>query len=399
MRKINICTAVLLSAVLTLSMGGCGRQKEDAQEAETITADVPDTGLAADEMETEEKADETAKSEPTAALSPVPTAAPSPVPTATPTPGPTATPTPTPEPVDLLAGTIEAENVGLTPDMKYAEFSAIHTDSAILYTNHYENANGFTVCVNAGHGTSGGGSVRTQCHPDGTPKVTGGTNAEGSITAMAVSSGMTFDDGTEERAVTLAEALILKDMLLDAGYNVLMIREGDDIQLDNVARTVLANTFADCHVALHWDATDWDKGCYYMSVPKIESYLNMEPVSYTWQKSEQFGDCLIEGLRQEGNKIFESGAMEADLTQTSYSSIASVDIELGDHVSDHSEETLQQLARGLLKGIDLYFEQVKAAEGAAEETAAEETVEETAEEKTSEETPADDNTAGETAAE
>ena len=349
--------AAILAAVLAFSMAGCGRGRQEATGAESITVDVPENGLAADEI--------TPEAEPTEA----PTATPTPKPTKKPTPAPTATPTPTPEPVDPLAGTIESESVGLTPDMKYAEFSVINSDSAILYTNHYENANGITVCVNAGHGTSGGGSVRTQCHPDGTPKVTGGTNAEGSVTAMAVSSGMTFADGTEERAVTLAEALILRDMLFDAGYNVLMIREGEDIQLDNVARTVLANTFADCHIAIHWDSTDWDKGCYYMSVPKVESYLNMEPVSYTWEKSEKFGDCLIEGLRNAGNKIFESGAMEADLTQTSYSSIPSVDIELGDHVSDHSEETLKKLAEGLLQGVDLYFADVKEAAAKQDETA------------------------------
>ena len=34
-------------------------------------------------------------------------------------------------------------------------------------------------------------------------------------------------------------AKILKDKLLAEGYDVLMIRESDDVQLDNVARTVI----------------------------------------------------------------------------------------------------------------------------------------------------------------
>lgn len=29
-----------------------------------------------------------------------------------------------------------------------------------------------------------------------------------------------------------------------------MIRDGSDVQLDNVARTVMANNKADCHIAL-----------------------------------------------------------------------------------------------------------------------------------------------------
>ena len=44
----------------------------------------------------------------------------------------------------------------------------------------------------------------------------------------------------------------LKEKLLAAGYDVLMIRDGSDVQLDNVARTVMANNKADCHIALHW---------------------------------------------------------------------------------------------------------------------------------------------------
>lgn len=72
--------------------------------------------------------------------------------------------------------------------------------------------------MNAGHGTKGGSSVKTQCHPDGTPKVTGGTTGAGTTTAVAVSGGMTFADGTSEAKVTLAMAEVLKDKLLARGY-------------------------------------------------------------------------------------------------------------------------------------------------------------------------------------
>ena len=47
--------------------------------------------------------------------------------------------------------------------------------------------------------------------------------------------------------------------------------------------------------------------------------------------------------------------MEMDLTQTSFSTIPSVDIELGDKASDHSSATLDTLADGLLTGINQYF--------------------------------------------
>lgn len=251
-----------------------------------------------------------------------------------------------------------AENgvqIGLSSDYKYAEFSKINSGKAVLYKTTSANKKNKTVCVNAGHGTSGGGSVKTLCHPDGSPKVTGGTTGAGATTAVAVSSGMTFADGTAEKTVTLAMAKVLKDRLLAEGYDVLMIRETDDVQLDNIARTVIANNNADCHIALHWDSTSSNKGCFFMSVPNNASYRAMEPVASHWQQHNQLGEALVGGLRNAGNKIFSGGSMEMDLTQTSYSTIPSVDIELGDKASSHTAETLNQLANGLVAGVNSFF--------------------------------------------
>lgn len=252
---------------------------------------------------------------------------------------------------------VDSGEVLLNPSWKYAEFSKINTGAAVLYRSEAASRKNITVCVNAGHGTKGGSSVKTLCHPDGTPKVTGGTTGAGATSAVAVSGGMTFADGTSESKVTLAMAKILKDKLLAAGYDVLMIRESDDVQLDNVARTVIANNASDCHIALHWDSTTNNKGAFYMSVPNVESYRNMEPVKSNWQKHNALGESLVEGLRAAGVKIFSGGSMAMDLTQTSYSTIPSVDIELGDKASDHSQATLSILADGLLAGVNQYFGQ------------------------------------------
>ena len=147
----------------------------------------------------------------------------------------------------------------------------------------------------------------------------------------------------------------LKDKLLAAGYDVLMIRESDDVQLDNVARTVIANNMAYCHIALHWDSTTSDKGAFYMSVPNVSSYRSMEPVKSNWEKHNALGESLVAGLKEAGVKIFSGGSMEMDLTQTSFSTVPSIDIELGDKNSDHSDAALDTLAKGLLDGVNRYF--------------------------------------------
>lgn len=247
---------------------------------------------------------------------------------------------------------VKTRRVSVTDSMQFASCSRIRSGSAVLYENKKGAHGSIVVAVNAGHGTKGGSSVKTLSHPDGSPKVTGGTNANGAVYSTAISYGMSFLDGTAEHTVTLREAKLLRDELLSRGYSVLMLREESDVQLDNIARTILANTFAACHVAIHWDATGSDKGAFFMSVP--DALKTMEPVASVWKRSEALGDSLIKGLRERGVKIFGDGRMAMDLTQTSYSTVPSVDIELGDKASNYDSATLRLLAKGLADGIERY---------------------------------------------
>ena len=267
----------------------------------------------------------------------------------------TANVTPQMQPVEYT----NLQQITLDSTWEYADHSKINTGAAVLYLASEESGRkGIVIGVNAGHGTVGGSKVKTLCHPDGSAKVTGGSTAAGAMEAAAVSGGMTFQDGTPEREVTLRMAQILRDKLLSSGYDVLMLRDSEDVQLDNVARTVICNNVADCHIALHWDSGDgknYDKGCFYISVP--EALKNMEPVASHWQQHDTLGTDLVEGLREQGATIYGKGHMGIDLTQTSYSTIPSVDMELGNAYSDHSDVILEQLATGLLTGINTYFEQ------------------------------------------
>ncbi len=263
----------------------------------------------------------------------------------------TSTPPVEPAPADVVT----TESVAFASDWQYAEFSMIHSGSAVLYHARPSISRHFTVCVNAGHGTSGGSSVKTQCHPDGTPKVTGGTTAEGETTAVAVSTGTELLDGTSEADANLAVALALRDRLLSEGYDVLMIRESGDVQLDNIARTLMANHYADCHIAIHYDSTDFDKGVFFMSVPSDSGYRSMEPVASHWEEHNALGRSVVAGIKgSAGFKLFEDGEMEMDLTQTSYSEVPSIDLEVGDRASDHSEEVITRLCEGITQGINSF---------------------------------------------
>ena len=251
------------------------------------------------------------------------------------------------------------ETVTLDESWPWASESAIHTGSATLYraggNPDGSGRRNITVCVNAGHGCAGGSDAQTLSHPDGTPKVTGGTNAESAVYSTSISTGTVFTDGTTEASANLLVALSLKDRLLADGYDVLMIREGDDVQLDNIARSVIANNCADLHIAIHFDSTQSDKGIYFCSVPEDASYRSMEPVASMWQEHMALGQALISAFARDGYTLFDGGMLPMDLTQTSYSTIPSVDIELGDTASDHSPQACDGYAKALKDGIDTFF--------------------------------------------
>lgn len=254
-----------------------------------------------------------------------------------------------------LPALTNGQAVGLNPEWQYASFSKINSGTATFYAAT-ENRKGLTVGVNAGHGTNGGGSVKTYCHPDMTPKVTGGTTSAGSIEAVAVSGGMSFNNGEKEADVNLKLARFLRDELLRRGYDVLMIRDGDDVQLDNVARTVICNNCADCHIAIHFDgdSTESDKGCFFISVP--DGIKGMEPVDRTWQMSEELGSQIVAALSNHGHKLHNGGSMDIDLTQTSYSSVPSVDVEYGNQCTDTSDANLSDLASATADGVEGFFQ-------------------------------------------
>ncbi len=251
------------------------------------------------------------------------------------------------------------EEIALNPDWDYAEMSEINSDAAVLYrateTEEIPRKD-IVIAVNAGHGTAGGEEAQVYCHPDKSPKITDGTNPAGSLKAVAISMGMIFADGATEAEVALQTAQILRDKLLEKGYDVLMIRDEDDVQLDNVARTVIANNKADCLVSLHWDGDgrSYDKGCFFIHVP--EEIYELDPVSSWHEEHERLGEELIKALEEGGEKIYRGRNDPLELTQTCYATIPAVVVELGNAASAHKDKDLERLADGLLAGIERFIE-------------------------------------------
>ncbi len=248
------------------------------------------------------------------------------------------------------------EIIAFDKNWTYAANAKITDGKARLYRSGSAKKKNKVICINAGHGTKGGKDFKTLCHPDGSPKIVTGSTAAGATYATAISEGIIMKNGDREGLANLKAAMAVKQALLKEGYDVLMIREEDDVQFDNIARTLIANNCADMHIAIHYDSTATDKGVFYCSVPDEGGYREMEPVRSHWQEHEKLGKSLIGGLETAGFKAWHNGALDMDLTQTSYSTVPSVDLEIGDTASDYSDKTLKKVAQGVVTGINTFFE-------------------------------------------
>lgn len=256
----------------------------------------------------------------------------------------------------FIGKSVYAEGYYVDSSWEFASYAKISDGVANLYASDSADKKNYVVALSAGHGCESGSSEYVYCHPDKSPKIVSGSTSSGSLYCTASSFGMVFLNGENEADVNLKVASLLKSKLLDNGFDVLMLREDNVSRLDNIARVVLANNLAAIHLSIHFDSTTTDKGAFYLSVPEDDYYREMYPVSKMWRAHHELGDTLIKGLRNSDIKIYNDGTMPMDLIQTSYSLIPSVDVELGDKMTDTSLENLDFLADGLLKGILLYYD-------------------------------------------
>lgn len=247
--------------------------------------------------------------------------------------------------------------VPFNPKAKFAEFSKINSGNALLYKAKVDRKK-ITVAINAGHGTQGGQDEKTYSHPDKSPKTTAGTNAKGAVFSLAISDGTVLKTGENEADLNLKVAGIVKKELLKRGFDVLMLRDSKDTQLDNVARTVLSNENAKIHISIHFDANskETEKGVFWCSIP--ESLKKFENVKAHAKESENLAQNLLESAKNRGFSLFNGGKLDTDLTQTSYSLIPTVDIEIGDQASPTDSESLENRALFIADGIEKYFKNV-----------------------------------------
>ena len=185
-------------------------------------------------------------------------------------------------------------------------------------------------------------------------------NGPGSSTYKAKVAGGTIGvaTGKPEYKLTLEVAKKLKKALWNRGYQVVMTRTKNDVNISNKQRALLMNeSGADICIRIHGDGgVSSAKGATVLCPSSSNPY-----VSSLHSKSKRLSECLITsycaatGLRNRGISYRD------DLTGTNWSTIPTTLIELGFMTNSGEDRYLsssggqKKMVRGIADGIDAYF--------------------------------------------
>lgn len=177
-----------------------------------------------------------------------------------------------------------------------------------------EKESDFIICIDPGHQKKG--------DPKGEPMAPGGFNKK-----PRVSSG-TAGIGTKrpEHVVNLEASIILKGLLEDKGYKVVMTRETEDVNLSNAERAEIANNCnADLTIRIHCDSlNDSSKSGATILIPSKKSQFTAS----IHEESKRYADLLSNELKSVNVKV--NGVFERqDITGFNWSKVPVVILEMG----------------------------------------------------------------------
>lgn len=211
-----------------------------------------------------------------------------------------------------------------------------------------ENENkSFTVCIDPGHQEKG--------DPKGEPVAPGSGNKK-----PRVSSGT---DGIvtkrAEHVVNLEAAMVLKDLLVQKNYNVIMTRETANVNISNAERAEIANNSnANITIRIHCDSiNDSGKTGATILVPA----KNSKYTKNIYCESNKYAEILKKTLQNNNVKV--NGIFErSDITGFNWSRVPVVILEMG-FMSNYNEDRMlsdpkyqKLLMKCVSESIDKYSE-------------------------------------------
>ena len=227
----------------------------------------------------------------------------------------------------------------LPPTTQAAETTAVTETTA--------PARKYLVVIDAGHQAKG--------DPEKEPIGPGST-----VMKAKVSSGTTgCVTGIPEHELNLAVALMLRDILLERGYEVVMIRTVADVSISNSQRAQTANDLgADAFIRIHANSADDSSVCGMLTICQTpDNPYNADLYEQSFLLSRLVLDEMVLSTGAERRNVWETDTMSG----INWCRVPVTIVEMG-FMSNEEEDILLSsdeyrllIAQGIANGIDSYF--------------------------------------------
>ena len=205
----------------------------------------------------------------------------------------------------------------------------------------------YLIAIDAGHQAQGN-SEKEPIGPGAAEqkaKVAGGTRG--------VSTGI------PEYELTLQVSLKLRDALEEKGYQVLMIRETNDVNISNAERAIVANDAgANAFIRIHADGSESSSAAGMMTICQTPSNLYNGAI---YQQSRALADCIL------NQAVAATGAAKRNVWETdtmsgiNWAQVPTTILEMGFMTNPSEdqqmaeEEYQKKIVEGIVRGMDAFF--------------------------------------------